>query len=377
MCRWLPAKNLGAKYDFAYALTVTISQMFGHAKTPLVSHRQHFEFGYEKNGIFTPFTARESSTDLWTVRYGRCTRMPLSFRAECNETARIIRRNREQPIVVLFSGGVDSEVTLRSFVEAGIEVSVAILRFRDDLNIHDFSWAVSTCELLKVPYRFYDLDLKQFWRSDAINYARDTQCVSPQLLSTMWLIDQVDGFCVLGSGEHYLAKRTIPGQTITETNYLRSHWDLIEKEKIAAWYRHFLVRGRDGCPGFFQYTPEIMLSWLVDPLAIELWNDRIPGKLDSVSSKLRFYRQHFELQVRPKYSGFEKVSDRDLQVRQALYDMFPDSDWGYSTPVIELMRALSPVPSRYPPPQIFSPIEASVDGDSIPTCFRFQLKRPT
>jgi hypothetical protein len=345
-------------------------------KTPLLTYRQHFEFGYERNGTFQPFTARESSTDLWTVRYGRSHRMPLSFRAECNETARVIRRNTNLPIVVLFSGGVDSEVTLRAFVESGIEVSVAILRFRDDLNVHDFAWAVSTCELLKVPYRFYDLDLREFWQTQAMTYARDTQCVSPQLLSTMWLIDQIEGFCVLGSGEHYLAKRKIPDQAITETNYLRSHWDLIEKEKIAAWYRHFLVRGRDGCPGFFQYTPEIMLSWLVDPLAVELWNDRIPGKLDSTSSKLRFYRQHFDLRVRPKYSGFEKVSNRDLEIRKHLYEMFPDSDWAFSTPVFNLLRDLSPQPETYPPRQLISPVYSALQKIDYPQSYRFQLQRP-
>lgn len=346
-------------------------------KIPTLTHRQHFEFGYEREGRFRPFTARQSSSDLWTVRYGRSERMPLSFRSECGETARIIRRNTDQPIVVLFSGGVDSEVALRSFVESGIEVSVAILRFANDLNVHDYSWAVTVCELLKVPYKFYELNLSDFWQSAALDYAKDTQCVSPQLLSTMWLIDQIEGYCVLGSGEHYLAKRPLPNQTITESNYLRSHWDLIEKEKIAAWYRHFLVRGRDGCPGFFQYTPEIMLSWLVDPLAIELWNDRIVGKLDSVSTKLRFYRQHFDLRVRPKYSGFERVPDRDLDIRKHLYDLFPDSDWAYSTPVVQLLKDLSPEPERYPSKEIISPIPngiGQVDGSSS---FRFQLQRPT
>jgi hypothetical protein len=354
----------------------TISQSFGHIKTPLLTHGQHFEFGYERDGTFHPFAARESSTDLWTVRYGQSHRMPLSFRAECNETARVIRRNTNLPIVVLFSGGVDSEVALRAFVESGIEVSVAILRFRDDLNVHDFAWAVSACELLKVPYRFYDLDLLEFWQTEAMKYAHETQCVSPQLLSTMWLIDQIDGYCVLGSGEHYLAKRKIPDQAITETNYLRSHWDLIEKEKIAAWYRHFLVRGRDGCPGFFQYTPELMLSWLVDPLAVELWNDRIPGKLDSTSSKLRFYRQHFDLRVRPKYSGFEKVSDRDLEIRKHLYDLFPDSDWGFSTPVLKLLKDLSPQPETYPPKQLISPVYSALQTLDEPFSYRFQLLRP-
>lgn len=344
--------------------------------SPVLTHRNHFEFGYERDGVFQPFVARKSSTDMWTVKYGRSLRMPLSFRSECYETARTIRRNTNEAIVVLFSGGADSEVALRSFVESGVEVSAAILRFADDLNVHDYAWAVMICETLKVPYRFYDLDLRTFWKTDALAYANSTQCVSPQLLSTMWLVDQVSGYPVLGSGEHYIAKRSPSNPSQASGEYPRTHWDLIEKEKIAAWYRHFLVRRRDGCPGFFQYTPELMLSWLVDPMGLDLWNDRIHGKRDSMSTKLRFYKQHFDIKDRPKYSGFEKLTEDDLQFRMTLYDLYSDSDWAYATPVPYLVRELSPDPEVFPPDQVLSPNPATPGEPEFPTPYRYKMSRP-
>lgn len=345
-------------------------------RTPILTHRNHFEFGYERDRIFVPYVARKSSTDLWTVKYGRSQRMPMSFRSECCETARTIRRNTDLPIVVLFSGGADSEVALRAFVESGVEVSAAILRFADDLNVHDYAWAVMICETLRVPYRFYDLNLRDFWNSEALQYARDTQCVSPQLLSTMWLVDQIDGYPVLGSGEHYIAKRSPSNPSQASDEYPRTHWDLIEKEKIAAWYRHFLVRGRDGCPGFFQYTPELMLSWLVDPMGLDLWNDRILGKLDSMSTKLRFYKQHFDIKDRPKYSGFEKLTEADLQFRKTLYELFSDADWAYATPVPYLVRELSPQPGVFPPAQVLSQAPATPGEPDFPTPYRYKMSAP-
>ena len=270
----------------------------------------------------------------------------MSFRAECLETARLIQQNAKEPINVLFSGGIDSETALRSFHEAGVPVRASILKFKNNLNVHDYSWAVQTCEELQIPYRLFELDLHSFWNSpEALRYADETQCTSPQLIATMWLIDQCVGYCVLGSGENFLHDLGAESE--------RPGWYLSEKEKIAAWYRHFIVRGRNGCPGFFQYTPELMLAWILDPLAVELWRRPAASHLDSISTKLRVYRQHFDLRVRPKYTGFEKVPDDDAAFRAKLKSRFPDSNDVVPTKVRDLIRMLSVAPDYFPAPEFF------------------------
>lgn len=314
---------------------------------PQLTHRQHFKFGYTRNGAFCPFSLRASESDRWTVQYGRSARYPMSFRSECLETARIIQQTAKESVNVMFSGGVDSEVALRSFYEAGVPVSASILKLKNDLNLHDYSWAILTCEELGIPYKLYELDLHKFWTSPAaLQLARDTQCISPQLLATMWLVDQCEGFCVLGSGENFLhdlgPESTRPG------------WHLSEKEKIAAWYRHFILRGRNGCPGFFQYTPELMLSWLLDPIAINLWRKPAPSHLDSLSTKFPVYRQHFNLRPRPKYTGFEKVAPEDATFRNELQRLFPNSNEVVNTPVHELIRQLSVEPDLFPSRNLFA-----------------------
>lgn len=305
---------------------------------PLLTHRNHFQFGYNN----VAFTFRSSVDDIWFAKYGKCESAPLNFRDECLRTAKTIRNNTSLPIVVLFSGGVDSEVALRSFVEAGIEVSVAILRFKNDLNLHDIQWAMLTCNQLNVPYKIYDLDLLNFWKSEADAFANATYCVSPQLLTTMWLVDQIQGYPILGSGECLLVKERPADYVPGVSPYLRSDWCLWEKEKIASWYRHFMVRQREGCPGFFQYTPELILSYIQDPFVQDLVNDRIQGKLSTESSKLKIYQQHFSLLDRPKYTGFEHVQPEDAEYRARLLTRFPGANQMIKTRIQDLELMLRP-----------------------------------
>ena len=319
-------------------------------KIPTLTDRNFFEFGFsdvvDGETHEVPFSFRTKDSDGWFVRYGRCHRLPLSFRRECLNTARLIRDSTDLPIDICFSGGVDSEVALRSFLEAGIPVRVISLRFANGLNRHDVEWVERSCERLGVEPTFVDLDLLKFWGGDAQSYADRTQCVSPQLLSTMWLADQTDGFCVFGSGENFIVKRVPKEYVSGVTPYLRSTWDLFEKEKIAAWYRHFIVQGRDAAPGFFQYTPELMLSWFLDEMGCDLWNDRLEGKRNSVSSKLAIYQRHFEIEDRPKFTGFENVQGEDAIERRKLRLQYNACDHIVKTPVPTLVRSMLPMGSE-------------------------------
>ncbi|MDX9732060.1 MAG: hypothetical protein RBT63_09845, partial [Bdellovibrionales bacterium] len=108
----------------------------------------------------------------------------------------------------------------------------------------------------------------------------------------------------------------------------------------ASWYRHFLLQNRDAAPGFFQFTPEIMLSWFLDEMGCDLWNDRIEGKRNSVSSKLPIYQRHFALEERPKYTGFEQVQDLDYKYRLQYRKFYENSDYIVKSPVPTLVAQM-------------------------------------
>jgi hypothetical protein len=302
------------------------------------SHRNHFRFGYDDRW----FVPRPSPFAGWQVAYGRSPHIPVDWRAACVDTARLIRAATELDLWVLFSGGLDSEVVLQSFLFAGIPVRAAITRFADDLNRHDIAYAIRFCETHQVPYRLLDIDIERFFASgEALAYALRASCVQPQLLHTMWAMDQVDGYPVLGSGECYLERGPAEPAAAADTR-AGFAWKMLEKERIAGWYRHLMAAGRAGCAGFFQYDPANMLAFLRDPVVAALCEDRMPGIADTGKVKGIVYRRHFLLEPRPKFHGFENVMHLDDALRPELARRLPGHDAIARISYRDLLAVLSP-----------------------------------
>jgi len=296
-----------------------------------LSHRNHFRFGY--NGRW--FNQRSGPEDEWAVAYGRCARPIGDWRAECIETARLIRSSTAQELWVLFSGGIDSEVVVQSLMFAQIPFKVAITCFQNDLNRHDARYAIKFCEVHQIPYRLLRLDIEDFFKSgEALEYATLTRCVQPQLLHTMWAMDQVEGYPILGSGECFLVR--------TEADQDKTYrWVMFEKERIASWYRFLQFRGREGCAGFFQYTPEVMLAFLLDQGIRDLCANRLKGVSDSMPIKASIYRRYFLLEQRNKYHGFENVLYLDDALRPELERRFGEYNAVFRTEYSQLVSDLS------------------------------------
>lgn len=308
------------------------------------THKQHFKFGYNNEW----FNHRNDEHDRWHVDYGTIEREPLDFKAESYRVAQLIENESMRlglPIDLMYSGGTESEMMVRSFVEQGIPAHVHIMRFKDGLNQHDIQDAEAYCEDHGIKPIYHDLDLLHFWREDCWEYAERTKCISPQLLSTMWLMDQLDGLPVMGSAECYISYedlnkyqyydptvRQVMRKRIDE--YPVKPWYMHEREKIAAWYRHPMSQDRPAVPGYFQYTPEIMLAFLEDPFTQELADCKHRGKLSNSSTKLQVYEKYFpNLRQRKKTTGFEKVMKYDAVVRRELYRKYSiykqEARWEY------------------------------------------------
>ena len=275
-----------------------------------LSHQDHFKFGYDGEW----FRLRQNPDDVFSIAYGRCQTEPGSFVDECVRAARLIGEAADGPIHVLFSGGVDSEVTMLCFLAAKVPVTAAIMRFDHNVNQHDIAFAVRFCERHGVPYRLYDLDIQDFFRELLLNYTIPVRCNAPMMAATMWLVDQIEGFPVLGQGECYLLRPTrrkrLSHAKVTsycDVVFADEQWALQESETVNAWYRHFVLRGRNGAPGFFQYTPEQMLSYLRDRHVITMMAD--PEHDANDGWKLAVYQQHFDVPTRPKYTGYEPIME--------------------------------------------------------------------
>ena len=298
------------------------------------TYKQHFKFGYDADW----FNPRWDKDSQWHVEYGSCEYRPTSFRDEVLRVARLVENESFRlglPIDVMFSGGSESEMMLRSFTEQDIPVRVHIMRFKDGHNQHDIASAEQFIQTTGIVPQYHELDILKFWEKEAFDYAERARCVSPQLLSTMWLMDQLDGIPCLGSAECYLSYGDMAkyqywdpeqGKLIREEikSYPKRPWFMHEREKIAAWYRHAMLTDRPAVPGYFQYTPEVMLSFLEDPTTQSLVNCKMWGKLSNQSTKKQVYETYFPNMVQQKKTtGFESIMEQDAVIRRQLY-----SQWG-------------------------------------------------
>jgi hypothetical protein len=278
-------------------------------RIPTLTKNNYFKFGYNNEW----FRLRQSPDEVFTVDFDRCTRMPKDWRTETIQAARDIYDSTDLPIQVMFSGGIDSEVVVQAFQAAGVPFSCAIMRFNKGYNQHDIKFAIDYCTTHSIPKQMYELDLDDFYEGGRLlEYADAVKACSSHQCVTMWLADQLDGYPVIGQGEGYLSRidheatAKLREDPMSGDDYvLMDRWQYREKERMAAWYRFFLLRERDGAPGFHQYTPEQLLSYISDPGVMSVVSRNL--KYSTATSKPVIYGRHFGLRPRDKFTGFEQA----------------------------------------------------------------------
>ena len=323
-------------------------------KTYMLQHEftenNHFKWGY--NGEF--FNKRKTGADTYHVDFGKTSRPVNSFKEECYDVARKIYEyglKIDKTPDLMFSGGSESEMMVRSFVEQGLPANVHIMVFEDHLNLHDISHAIVYCEREVVPYKIHRVNIEEVLKNKGMLLAAKANCITPRMLPHIWLLNELkDGFPIMGMGECYIAHEQIKAYydikdgTVARNDYNEYHhmpWYLYEREKINSWYRYCYDNDIAGVPGFFQYTPEIMLSFLEEDITKELANCEHKGKLSNTSTKLMIYEKHFpDILQRTKRDGFERLTHIDRELRKHLIQTYGIYSQEYLWEYNDLVRHL-------------------------------------
>ena len=277
------------------------------------TYDNHFKFGY--NGEY--FNHRQSKIDRWNVTYGKSREVDevFDFHDAMNYTARVIYNSTFKQINVLMSGGIDSEMVARSFLNIGIKPRITIGAFKGFHNLHDISHAVVFCQNHDLKYDLIEVDVIKNLSGNAAFldfYAEHGKCFSPQLCTTMFLMDRAVGLPILGSAECLL-------------EYDGTSWNMLEKERIASWYRFLIALNLEGVPGFFQYTPELMYRYLTHPLVTSMVHDC--NITSSESIKFDVYNYKFKnLNRRLKFTGYETIQLKDKHARDLLKELYVEYD---------------------------------------------------
>jgi hypothetical protein len=81
---------------------------------------------------------RQTGDQQFTTNFSRMTRPVMSFKEELLEAARsTLEHHPNLKPNIFFSGGVDSEIMLRSYLEIGYKPKVTIMRYENDYNLCD------------------------------------------------------------------------------------------------------------------------------------------------------------------------------------------------------------------------------------------------
>ncbi len=277
-----------------------------------MTHNNHLKFGYRSS-----FDDRLNSQDRFQVYFSKCTQKPMDWKNECIRATQLINDLSSGRSTVMMSGGIDSEVVALSFLEAKAPFKAAILKLKNDLNQHDIIWAIKFCENNNVPYYFIELDIHQFYSSEEIIKLAKLMGISAAMNLVQCKIAleilKRDEFPVSGNG------------------------DLLFRKYNKNWYfyfaEHFMrlslitqKHGKKGAIWFFQYTPELICSYLCDDIMQSFFREHFIQdksenypirhfgyypKNDLIDSnyyrdiKMKMIQKYFKVIRRPKYKGFE------------------------------------------------------------------------
>ena len=273
----------------------------------------HFTFGYGDK----TFNVEEASPHLnFWCNYSKAKYIPTSFKEECIKTARSLGESAKvlgRKPTILLSGGMDSHIVVKSFLEAGIDFHSVTNRFYRDLNNHETMYVDRLKKEHKFSHEYVNIDIEKFFKSDeAMSMADETFCAYPQMLPTMKLMQRVwdhGGMPILGNGDFYAFRYINPKWRLIDFNEPKYVWEYIEYEYILAWFRYAIKHGIVGGIGFFQHNPEIVLAMGIEDHIVQTITGDNEGKQSTRSRKYEVYKKYWpELENRQKYHGGEKIS---------------------------------------------------------------------
>ena len=259
---------------------------------------------------------RENVIQKFVVKVGRVDQSYLKKTTWLNEqyrTAEIVSKELGKDLVVMFSGGTDSEIVIRAFKHLGITPRIAFIRFADDLNLVDYEMATNLATELDIPLEVIDFDVREFYNSGAAaEFAAEIQCRQIAYLSVYHNIKKLQVPAVMG-GE-MLLRRHVSLDKPREWYYTFRENEDASAMRFSIKYNLPLVNE------WFSYTPEMMALYLDHPDIQSLISTPYNYKLGSVSIKNSvLYSLMPQLTRKKKTTGYESLLGFNAETYKTLH----------------------------------------------------------
>lgn len=263
------------------------------------------------NGVYVgydnvPYARREDKAQTFQIWYDK-PEVIGSLREQSINAAKAVRELTDKEIVVLYSGGMDSEWVIESFVSAGIEVTPLIIEYAGGLNSHDINWAKRYLSRRNITNVIHEvLDLREWYASSQIKeIAYQTQTIELAYTTQFQsLIRNNNGsrFFITGYDE--------PGMAADDSGAERQ-WKLFYNERHYSVVKLFAEYGIPGAPNWGRFDSKLFASYVCQPqwqmLAANMYSPQI---WNSELVKVPMFQAAFPfMEARPKYTGFETALD--------------------------------------------------------------------
>ena len=235
----------------------------------------------------------------WKLRMKQTITRPIkSYHEELLLNAHAVKDAFNEPLDLLLSGGLDSELALRSYVEAKIPINVFIAKYNDNINAVDFHEALKTCQIYNVTPTIIDCNLKTFLENDAHDMWNGGYFAEPGYMIMLKVIESLDNIPVICDGinadNFRMANKTQCDIVIYEKHFAAAiHGNTIDRPLISSWY---------------DYSPELTAAFL--DLNLHKWKKHkliTPPFNNANLHKLKYLNSNklFGTRIRQKRSGWE------------------------------------------------------------------------
>ena len=283
----------------------------------LTTENNWYSWHYAEGSMFD----RQTNSLQFKTSYKKFAGEVHSFDKELINATNSIRDTYSnlQP-VVLFSGGIDSELVLRTCISIGLNPKVYIIRYENDYNLYDVSYAVTVCSILDIKYTIIDFNLTKFYENDAERISELAQIDRPRALPYCKFLEIVDGLPIMGEGDPYWVR-------LSDDYTLSNQWRYRELETFKGWHKYAIHLNKPAVVQFFKWSPGLVLSHSKLKWLQTLINDGYYGKLGTNSTKIIGYREVYpDILERKKQTGFENIDHLVVEFEKHLenkYNGFP------------------------------------------------------
>lgn len=281
------------------------------------------QFGYRE----TPYEKYEVSVGAIDPDHYR----KSNWRQEQFRIADMVYRDLGKDLVVMFSGGTDSEIVLRAFKHIGVTPRALFVEFTSGFNASELIAAREVTKSLGLPLEVVRVDVEKFYRSGAAQeIALSVQCASLAFLTIFDQIIKLQAPAVMGGTMTFYRRPTREG-----SEWFHSYAERDECSAMRLSLKHSIPVVHD----WFMYTPECMGYFFEDPGIQAVLTTRYNFKTWTDSSKNEVIDKWFPGILKKKKTGYENLSalrtESDITIGQSLIQIL---DGGLDGLSLEALR---------------------------------------